>query len=406
MSEFDRQKDILQIIENLDITPTMYKNAVEKYAAVASYLESHNIKADIYPQGSFALGTVVRPTRGNSDGYDLDFICQLQATRTQIAPEAVWNMVKDAMVSSDLYKEKLTLNQNGIKCITIEYAAVGEFGFSMDIVPAVDESLARKIELKAKSTVPQLLETAIALPYQDYAGFTWATNNPKGYRAWFEGINSPFVDACRDSYRKQLFLEHTYVYNSVEEIPDELIRSSLQRVIQILKYHRNVYYGKISDGEEIKPNSAIITTIVANIAKSAPQNISTFELLKMVLLDLDIYAKHQTMSNTDFIKMYGEKKNISRNSGRWFIENPANPEDNLADHWNTDARIPREFFKWASTVREDLLDSLKCDDTFFRTKIEAAFGRKQVSQVWGNRYCATSPKPISNVTIAKPWSCQ
>lgn len=50
----ERQQDILSIISELDISPTMYSNAVEKYKAITAYLESYGIEAEMYPQGSFA----------------------------------------------------------------------------------------------------------------------------------------------------------------------------------------------------------------------------------------------------------------------------------------------------------------------------------------------------------------
>lgn len=48
----ERQKDILSIISSLDISPTMYKNAVEKYSAITKFLNDYGIDADMYPQGS------------------------------------------------------------------------------------------------------------------------------------------------------------------------------------------------------------------------------------------------------------------------------------------------------------------------------------------------------------------
>lgn len=47
----ERQKDILSIISSLDISPTMYKNAVEKYSAITKFLNDYGIDADMYPQG-------------------------------------------------------------------------------------------------------------------------------------------------------------------------------------------------------------------------------------------------------------------------------------------------------------------------------------------------------------------
>ena len=63
MNRVERQRDILKVIQSLDISPTMYKNAVEKYTALATYLEENGFAVSIYPQGSFAYGTVVRPLK-------------------------------------------------------------------------------------------------------------------------------------------------------------------------------------------------------------------------------------------------------------------------------------------------------------------------------------------------------
>ncbi len=42
---YERQKDILKLISQLDISVTMYKNADEKYHAVAKFLEDCGIDA-------------------------------------------------------------------------------------------------------------------------------------------------------------------------------------------------------------------------------------------------------------------------------------------------------------------------------------------------------------------------
>ena len=51
----ERQKDILSIIANLDISPTMYKNATEKYKAITKFLSDCGIEADMYPQAPLHL---------------------------------------------------------------------------------------------------------------------------------------------------------------------------------------------------------------------------------------------------------------------------------------------------------------------------------------------------------------
>ena len=61
VNKAERTKDLEVLITNLDISQTMVDNATEKYQNMAKYLQSKGIDADIYPQGSFAIGTIVRP---------------------------------------------------------------------------------------------------------------------------------------------------------------------------------------------------------------------------------------------------------------------------------------------------------------------------------------------------------
>lgn len=401
---YDRQRDILEIISQLDITPTMFKNAVSKYQSIAKYLENNGIEADMYPQGSFALGTVVRPNgRSAAASYDLDFVCQLRVTRDDITAADLRKKVENILGNSDLYGGKLATCD---KCITIEYADVGGIGFSIDIVPAADETIVNKSRLRSKSKLPGLINTAIAIPKHCEKNYNWITNNPKGYRAWFDGINAPFLAASRDQYRKRLFEENRAVYASVEEIPEELVRSPVQRVIQILKYHRDVYYSKIRNGDEIKPISAIISTLVARISSSVSGATSVFDLLSYVLNEFATYSERQILTEERFTQLYQGKNVIGKSNGKWNIENPANPEDNLADQWNQDSSIPAHFFNWARAVRTDLIDSLQLNEEDFRAKAETAFGHSTVSSVWGTKYNKVAPKPIYSaapVSPAKPW---
>ena len=401
MSLQDRQKDILKIISQLDISPTMYKNAVEKYESISKYLENNGIEANMYPQGAFALGTVVRPNAKKVDAsYDLDFICQIKSTRDDISANDLWTKVKDVLVGSDLYGGKLVIYE---KCFTIEYADVNGVGFTIDIVPAVDESYTTKQRLRVIGENPELMETAIATAKYCDGQYGWSTNNPKGYRAWFEVINAPFIVASRDQYRQLLFEANRSIYASVEDIPEGLERSAVQRVIQILKYHRDIHYSTFGETDDTKPNTGIINTIVAQIASLFSPTTSVFDLLQYVLKEFAIYSEYQTIEEKTFLERYPGKNAIRRIGGKWKFKNPANPEDNLVDRWNEDNIIPTRFFAWAKAVREDLLDSLQMNDTDFRIRVENAFGQRAVEGAWSMKYNTIAPKPISPINPAKPW---
>ncbi len=400
----ERQNDILSIIRGLDISPTLFNNAVEKYQALGNFLNDNGLEAEIYPQGSFAFGTVVRPSaKDSSASYDLDFICQVAGSRDDHTPSGLRNQVENILKSNKIYADRLKVYD---KCFTIEYTDIGEIGFSIDIVPATDESDRTKQRLILKSPSPDLIDTSISIPKCNCEHkFQWITNNSKGFRKWFDDINAPFLASSRKAERLRIFAENSSVYASVEEIPSELERSALQRVIQILKCHRNNYYASLENGDEIKPISAIINVAVTRIAEHYNPDCSVFELLNHVLSELTIYAEHQHLTKKAFEQKYGARKVFSRPEGKWYIENPANPEDNLADQWNNDGRIPIKFFQWIGIARMDIINSLEQkNNNQFRAILENSFGSTIVSESLGEKYCGeTAPRQIISQTAARPY---
>lgn len=401
----ERQRDIIRIIESLDISPTLFKNADEKYHALADYLCEHGIKADIYPQGSFAFGTVVRPSAKNgTDSYDLDFICQVDGTRNDYTADKLREIIESTLTSNSTYEDRLVVND---ECFTIKYADVDGTEFSIDVVPATDESQENKSRLISESARPDLIKTAIAIPkHNKNQPYSWLTNNPKGFREWFDDINKPFLEYSREQYRKHLFEAHRSIFASVEEIPSILERSALQRVIQILKYHRNVYYDKLQNGDDLKPISAIINVIVTEISKNHTPACSTFDLLKFVLDELKIYSNHLVLNSENFEKTYGQNRKVfSHKNNEWFIENPANPEDNLADKWNENKKIPDEFFRWINALTTDFITGLStATDAQFRVLLENSLGESVVTKVLQKKYCTIiPPKPIIPQNASKPY---
>ena len=258
IDKYKRQNDMLRAIESLDITPSMYKNADEKYHALADYLSRHtDVTLDMYPQGSFAFGTVVRPFKNDTDGsYDLDFICEFDLEKGNISAEELRELLEKAIDDGELYGGKLVPSG---QCFTIRYAEEGGAAFSIDIVPAAHENDNELNRLRNKSNRPDLIETVIAIPMKEKTGYTWKTNNPKGFAEWFREINEPYKSFIRTEFRKSLY-ESTKFYDTVEDIPEGMERSAVQRVIQILKRHRDVYYNDFSD---MKPISAIINVLVS-----------------------------------------------------------------------------------------------------------------------------------------------
>ncbi len=392
--KLDRQKDILKLIADVDITFSMFKNAESKYNALSCYLGRHiELNTNIYAQGSFALGTVVRPIKDGKDAdYDLDFICEVDIDKNEIDASLLRSIIENALSDGELYGGKMEVSD---ECITIHYAEENGVGFSIDIVPATHESRENKKRLAGKTDRPDLIEDSIAIPMGTIGRYEWITNNPKGFKKWFEEINKPFLEYSRQNIRKSI-LETKGDYNTVEEIPDEVLRSSVQRAIQILKRNRDLFYQKFSD---LKPNSAIINVLVANVAKGCAPDIGALDLLELVLNDLSECAK--VFYDIQHEKNTLKSKTICKQNGDWYIANPANPEDNLANKWNVDSSIVDKFFLWVDAARNDLVNSMELEDSEFRAVIESAFGQDIVQKSWGDKYGSKKATPITGAS--KPW---
>lgn len=81
---FNRDREILASLLDLDLSPTMEKNARDKYAALSSYLDEKGLDSDFYPQGSFLIGTTIRPYRNGKDhDYDLDVLAILKRNKIE-----------------------------------------------------------------------------------------------------------------------------------------------------------------------------------------------------------------------------------------------------------------------------------------------------------------------------------
>lgn len=90
----NRDRYILNSLNDLDLTPTMEKNARDKYAALSKYLDEHGLKSDFHPQGSFLIGTTIRPYRdGKDQDYDLDILAILKRKKEDTDAKNVKNDV-------------------------------------------------------------------------------------------------------------------------------------------------------------------------------------------------------------------------------------------------------------------------------------------------------------------------
>ncbi len=400
--DVERKEDLIKLLEDSDITVTMFNNAVDKYKAIIKLLNDNGMDTHIYPQGSFSIGTVVKPLRKNKDAdYDLDVICEVQIAKSEISASSLYARIKGIFENDGHYKDKIKLFP---ECIRINYADCGGYKFSMDVVPSVPEEKTAILKMKSVSKEPNLCETAIAITTLENGILGWGDSNPQGYTQWFLNISDDFLnyESGVNTNKFSLYERNKTVFSSADEIPKQIIRTPVQRVVQLLKLHCKAYFSN-PNVETYSVKSVIIATIVANSAKYADKSMDTFELLSYVLQDLKIYEELKS-NHALFRIRHSGKEIIKFANNEWIIENPTNPFDNLANSWNDDTKYVTYFFKWIDAALKDF-SCISAEEHYpFRTTISKLFGESTIKRMgYDNKYHIPAPTPITATGQNKPW---
>ena len=356
-----------RVAEDLDISPSKYKDAVDRYQTVGKWLEGGNYLGsfdsglDIYPQGSFRLGTVTRPIRNGIEAdYDIDLVCEIPLLKNQTTPEFIKRIVGNRLKEHDTYKRML--DEEGKRCWTLRYSEQDNIGFHLDILPSV----------------PYLrgyLDTAIAITNKSGSYHSWSASDPKGYGLWFDGRNKPAFDLVYARQRELIQKRAPEIYARIEDVPDQLVRTPLQRAIQIMKRHRDINFNNAK--HEHAPISIIITTLSAYFYRNEPD---VYSALKNIVTSL---SAHTVLFENRALDPALKSSPIKRTpDGKWYLGNPVNQEENFADRWHEDNHArAKAFFRWLDSLQKDLITILNEDnrDTIKRT-ITDALGSVPVSR--------------------------
>lgn len=117
---------------------------------------------------------------------------------------------------------------------------------------------------------------------------------------------------------------------NVADVPNWVVRSTLQRLVQVLKWH---CYLDFANDVDNRPPSILITTLAAHAYSGQDE------------LDAAILEVIDRMPNY-----------ISKSNGRWLVPNPAQPKENFVDKWNeSDTAHRRDAFNdWLRRVQRDI----------------------------------------------------
>jgi len=320
-----------QVLEHLadllDIPRSHYEMAKKRYESLGEWLHRPasrvaQLSPDVYPQGSFRYGTVIRPLF-DGDEYDLDLVSQLAISKERVSQAEL-----KALVGGEIqaYASAHDMNEpahEGNRCWRLDYA--DEVSFHMDILPAVADDDSFKAMLVGLGIPWEYAQHAIAITDRRHSGFDqvqpdWPRSNARGFAAWFEGRMEVAA------HGRVEHLVRAGLYASVDDVPAFEWKTPLQRSIQILKRHRDVMF---TDAPTLRPISMIITTLSAQAYQGES--------------DLP-----EAMSN-----ILDRMPSFVRDS-RPRVPNPVNPAEDFAEKWAKDHRLEKSFWEWHTQARIDL----------------------------------------------------
>lgn len=292
-----------RVADSLDITPTQFQRAKVAYETVSDVVTSNAdprlAGAKVFPQGSFAIGTVVRPLNDDDSEFDVDLACRL-AANTSLSPVLAKQLVGAPLAADGRYAAKL---EEKARCWRVNYA--GEF--HLDICPLV------------------VADTTDAIPDKELA--RWILTNPEGYAKWF--------NERADRARTRMMLDHAVLKAEVVPFPEDNVdKGWLRRIVQLLKRHRDTWCDRVEGWQaEFAPISIIITTLAAmsfeHEFRSGRSFAGAYDLIRRVIAGMPAYI---------------EQRNVGGQM-QWWVQSPVAAE-NFANRWNQDARWALAFWEW------------------------------------------------------------
>ena len=326
------------LVEDLAIGEARYEQAERSYQSLAEWLsrpESTLLRysPQVYVQGSFRLGTVIRPP-SEAEDYDVDAVCELRSLGTRSLSQQELKQRLETEVRSYHHSKSMTKPvREGRRCWVLDYADGAQF--HMDIVPCVPNAERMRLLLESRGETSPWSGTAVAITDNERSNYPvvhedWCRSNPKGYAGWFR--QRMIVALTR---RKQNLAESTR--SPVESIPDYRVRTPLQSAIMLLKRHRDLRFeGRVKD----RPISIILSTLAAH-AYAAEESIG--DALMSILTGMDRFIEFE--------------------DGEYVIRNPTDPLENFADKWKEFPERAVAFRDWLKQARTDFSEAAALSDT-------------------------------------------
>ena len=397
MTQLPSNKATLAIAAALDIPPSAYEKAQARYQDLGTWFSDpksacSQFSPHIYPQGSFRMGTVIRPLNPE-ESYDLDLGSRLRKgiTKASHTQEFLKRLVGKDLEAYRLARRIEEDLEEMHRCWRLAYA--DELSFHMDVVPSIPQDSLQIRQLQeamvkhgnGESLAEHVAKHAGAItdnrhPAYRFIAENWRVSNSEGYALWFEAR----IKQAEKLLQKRAFEARA---SKVDDLPTWKWKSPLQQSVQMLKRHRDVMF---ENHPESKPISIILTTLAAAAYRGEE---TLDDALHRILTDMGNYIR----------------QSIPR------VPNPVNPLEDFADKWHdpkyANLRLEENFWNWLTQARADfaLLQRAQDPDLIVR-QAEVKFSVKLNPDDVGTGAYSVGPtiitKPKTQViteTPPKPW---
>lgn len=332
LKEIDRLLDSL--CSKITISGEMFDTAKKEYEALGNWIDkvTPDYKAHIYTQGSFALGTVIKPI-SEEDDYDIDLVCELERDYGLSAKIYKLDVSKRWLTSFKKHSKELEEKR---RCWHVEYDDVPNF--HMDVIPAY-----------------KLNDDTINITEHDEEKdeYKYIKSNPKGYISWFFSRCDVASNKLFESYVKDQKVTIKEAAE-IQSIKRNKLKTTLQKAIILLKRHRDLMFENDLDN---KPISIIITTLAALSYNNSESICDTLEHF------------------FSFVPSYLES---NKNDGTYVVSNPIDKSDNFANKWIEFPERKEAFFRWLTKAKKDLcyLNMKDMDRVTLGKHVQKMFGEK------------------------------
>lgn len=316
------EEALRKFVQSLDISEAQHERAVKLYGEIGLWLSACPILAQLNPtifsQGSFRLGTIIKPL-SELEEYDIDLVCELLFATSRLSQREIKELVGNRLREHPKYSTML--DKEGQCCWTLIMPS-----FHMDILPTRPD----RYRQNGNRIKPEYLQNPLNMTNKSHPNYNvrdtedCPKTNPDGYFLWFKTQMSI-------EYNRIAGLKASELKLDIKAVPEYKVKTPLQRAIQIMKRHRDVMFEWDSD----RPISIIITTLAAHA-----------------------YRDEGTIYEALMKLLYNMPKYIESRDGLTYILNPVAPSENFANKWNEYPQKRIKFFSWIEKAKKDF-ESLK-----------------------------------------------